>query len=520
MEITFLGAAREVTGSMHRVSYGNEHLLLDCGLFQGRRKEAAEKNKTILFPLNSIRNIILSHAHLDHSGRIPLLVKNGFQGNVYTTIITRETAKYLLLDSANIQEADANYLNYKALRATLMKEKNSRKKEYNRQEAAEFLKEGQRIKKELVLEMMARRSMEIVEPLYSIADTEIANEAFFGVPYKTTIEVGTGTTCTFYDAGHILGSAIVILRIQENGKTYRICFTGDLGRFHKAILEDPTVSFDPADTDIDLLITESTYGDRIHEETFGQREKLKQVIIETFERGGTIMIPAFAYGRTQEMLYHLHEFMMNDEIPKMPIYVDSPLASKITTVFGEHPEAYDHETHETFLSKGENPFYFDRVTFVDSVEASMAVNRDETPHIVIAGSGMCEGGRILHHLRHKIHNPKHTVLLVGFMAEHTLGRRIQELGMKYAMDGRTGEPPVVKILGKEYPLAAHVEKIEGMSAHGDKNEMLKILVESNLKIKKAAVVHGEEAQSLAFAELLRENGIDAFVPSFGESVRL
>lgn len=517
MEITFWGATREVTGSMHQVSANGENILLDCGLFQGRRKETAERNKIFPFPTASIHKAILSHAHLDHSGRIPLLVKEGFSGHIYTTKITQETSKYLFLDAANIQEADANYLNYKALRAVLVKEKNSHGKTYTRQEATMLLKDGQRIKKDLVEEMMRRRQIEIVEPLYSIADAELASQRFIGVSYREAINIGNAS-CTFYDAGHILGSAIIVLKITENGRTYRICFTGDFGRFNRPILEDPTLLFAPEDREIDLVIIESTYGDRIHEDEFKLQEKFKSIISKTFNRGGTTIIPAFAYGRTQEILYFLHKFMINGEIPKMPIYVDSPLASKITTVFGRHPEVFDQQTHDLFLSKGKNPFYFDQVTFVNSVEASMALNRDETPHIIIAGSGMCEGGRVLHHLRYKIHNPKHTILLVGFMAEHTLGRVIQERGLAYAKANRAGSPPIVKILGKEYPLEAQVEKIEGMSAHGDKNELLRFLTKSNLSIKRTAVVHGEESQTLLFAEFLKTNGLNVFVPTKGQTI--
>jgi metallo-beta-lactamase family protein len=245
---------------------------------------------------------------------------------------------------------------------------------------------------------------------------------------------------------------------------------------------------------------------------------LKSVLSETVEQGGSVLIPSFAYGRTQELLYVIHELFDAKEVPAVPVYVDSPLATKITKVFAEHPEVYDAEAHKTFLAQGKNPFVFRQVQFVESVEASMALMREETPHIVISASGMCEAGRILHHLRHKIHNPKHTILIVGYMANHTLGRRILEQGTAYEASGRKGGPPIVKILNKEYPLEARVVKIGGFSAHGDRNEMLRFLKDSKLDIKRIAVVHGEEEQSLAFAEFLKNAGYEAMVPRVGETI--
>jgi metallo-beta-lactamase family protein len=265
---------------------------------------------------------------------------------------------------------------------------------------------------------------------------------------------------------------------------------------------------------------ESTYGNRVHEPLEDLKPMLKKIFTETFQRNGTVIIPAFAYGRTQELLYLIHELYDEGEVRQVPVFVDSPLATNITRVFGEHPEVYDKETHETFLKKGKNPFFFDKVRFVGSVEESMALNREEKPHIVIAASGMCEAGRVLHHLRHKIHNPRHTILIVGYMAQNTLGRRILDQGREYEKSGRKGSPPLLKFLNKTYPLKAHVEKLGGFSAHGDKNEMLRFLKESNLKIKKIAVVHGEEDQSLAFATHLQHEGFPAVVPHPGETIRI
>jgi metallo-beta-lactamase family protein len=248
------------------------------------------------------------------------------------------------------------------------------------------------------------------------------------------------------------------------------------------------------------------------------KPELKKALNATFQRGGCVLIPSFAFGRTQELLYLIHELYDEGAVPRMPVFVDSPLAANITKVFAEHPEVYDQETHKTFLSRGKNPFDFQQVHFVQGVEESMALMRDNKPHIVISASGMCEAGRILHHLRYKVHSSRNTILMVGFMAQHTLGRRIQELGEAYAAGGRSGQPPVVKILNKEYPLNAQVIKLGGFSAHADRNEMLRFLKESGLRIKKIAVVHGEEEQSLAFGRLLREKGYNAVVPMVGQTI--
>ena len=525
MHITFYGAVREVTGSMHLLSTENDRILLDCGMFQGRRKEAAEKNRVLPFDPGIISTCVLSHAHIDHSGRIPVLTKNNFIGRVICTRSTAAACEYLLPDSGHIQESDANYLNYKTVRSALTRMKNSakgkKKGRKEKDEIAKLLKKNRhKLNTETINELIEKYHLDGVQPLYSTVDAQQALTFFDGYPYNHPISIGKDVTCTLYDAGHILGSAISIIKVKENGRTYTICYTGDIGRFEKPILNDPTLDFAQEDREVDLLIMESTYGNRLHEPVIDLKPHLKKVIVETYNRGGSVIIPSFAFGRTQELLYFLHELYNENEVPRLPVHVDSPLATEITRVFGEHPEVYDQETHETFLEHGQNPFSFDQVHFVKSVEESMALNREEKPHIVISASGMCEAGRILHHLRFKIHNSKNTILIVGYMAMHTLGRRILEQGSEYEKSGRNGSPPVLKFFNKEYPLKAHVVKIGGFSAHGDKNEMLRFLKKSNLQIKRIAVVHGEEDQSVSFAGHLNKEGFAAFVPKKGETIQV
>jgi metallo-beta-lactamase family protein len=525
MYVTFYGAVREVTGSMHLLTTDADRVILDCGLFQGRRKETAGKNKVIPFDPGMLTNIVLSHAHIDHSGRIPLLARNGFRGRVICTRATAAASEYLLRDSAHIQESDANYLNYKTARNALTARGSSKsaKKGGNRKdkEARKILKKNRHdLNLEAIDEVIERHHLEKVEPLYSIADADEALELFDGYPYRHPISIGEKLSCTFYDAGHILGSAFALIHARQNGRDFKICYTGDIGRFDKPIIKDPTLNFDKVDQQIDLLIMESTYGDRMHEPVQDLKPQLKKVLLETHKRGGSIVVPAFAYGRTQELLYTLHELYDENEVPRLPIYVDSPLAINITRVFGEHPEVYDAETHNTFLERGKNPFSLDKIHFVSSVEESIALNHETKPHIVLSASGMCEAGRILHHLRYKIHNARNTVLMVGYQAENTLGRRILDLGLEYEASGRKGAPPLVRFFNKEYPLKAHVVRLGGFSAHADKNEMLRFLQKSNLKIKKIALVHGEEDQTLSFAGFLKKEGFSVVVPRRGESMEV
>ena len=525
MHITFYGAVREVTGSMHLLSTEHDRILLDCGMFQGRRKETAEKNKKMPFDPKTLTNVVLSHAHIDHSGRLPLLARHNFAGRIICTRATAAACEYLLLDAAHIQESDANYLNYKTVRSALSKMDSSKKgKKNNSKEAAEIkklLKKGRHgLDVDAINELIDKHQLEGVRALYTADDAQQALSALDGYPYRHPISIGRDMTCTLYDAGHILGSALSMIRTRENGRDYTILYTGDIGRFDKPIIKDPTLEFEDADREVDLLIMESTYGDRLHEPVVDLKPQLKKVLMDTYDRGGTIMIPSFAFGRTQELLYVLHELYNENEVPHFPVYVDSPLATKLTRVFAEHPEVYDEETHETFLQNSQNPFQFKQIHFVDSVEESMALNRDQTPHIVVSASGMCEAGRILHHLRHKIHDPKNTILIVGYMAQHTLGRRILEQGLGYEESGRKGQPPLLKFMNKEYPLKARVVRLGGFSAHADKSEMIRLLKQSNLNVKKIALVHGEEDQTIAFAETLKRENYPVVVPEIGESIEI
>ena len=522
MHVTFYGAAREVTGSMHLLTTDTDRILFDCGMFQGRRKISEAKNRALPFDPNIVTNIILSHAHIDHSGRIPLLVKNGFAGRIICTRPTAAACQHMLLDSAKIQESDATYLNYKTLRTTLSQMKPSVRKKYGLGQMTAIKKmlrkNRHRLDPEAIETLMDRLHLDRIEPLYDTVDAQEALTQFDGFPYRYPFTAGQGAAGCMYDAGHILGSAVSMLKLQENGQTKTVCYTGDIGRFDKPILRNPTLEFDDAHRRVDLLIMESTYGNRDHEPVVDLKPRLREVLTDAAGRGGCVLIPSFAFGRTQELLYVLHELYADKEVPRLPVYVDSPLATNLTQVFGEHPEVYDQDTQKTFLQNGHNPFAFDKLRFVGSVEESIALNRSKKPHIVLAASGMCEAGRILHHLRHRVHDPRNTILIVGFMAENTLGRRILDQGMEYEKSGRSGTPPYLKFYNKEYPLKAHVVSIGGFSAHGDRHELLRFIKKSNLEIKKVAVVHGETEQSQAFADTLRKERMEAIVPQKGESV--
>lgn len=431
MEIEFYGAAREVTGSCHILRVNGSTVLLDCGMFQGKRSDSAEKNKTLPVPIAEIDSVVLSHAHIDHSGRLPYLVAEGYSKTIWATAATRDLSAVMLADSAHIQEKDSEFL--------------------------------------------ARRSKEFVEPLYGMRHAIRTMELMVAIPYNKPFDVVPGVQGCYVDAGHILGSASVILDCTENNQRKRLVFSGDVGRSGLAIIRDPVPP-----KGANVLIMESTYGDRDHESVDGAKARLAQVVRDTAARGGRILIPAFAVGRTQEIIYNLHSLLRESAIPSIPIYVDSPLAIDTTTVFEMHPEAFDQS--EDMVRKVKELFDFPLVHYTRDVEESKALAHMNGPMIIIAASGMAEAGRILHHLAQGASDPKNTILIVGFQAENTLGRRIVE------------KSPMLKIFGDEIPLRARVEVINGYSAHADRTELanwLDAVHAGSPELSAVHLVHGE-----------------------------
>jgi metallo-beta-lactamase family protein len=461
LKITFWGAARAVTGSQHLIDVNGSRILLDCGLFQGHRAEAFERNRNLPFDPRSIDAVVLSHAHIDHSGNIPTLVKGGFRGDIHCTMATADLASIMLRDSANINAKDVEYVNKKH----------------------------------------ARRGLPPVEPLYTEEEAENALRYLVAHKYGRSFPVARGVECSLLDAGHILGSAISVLDTNENGRKVRLGFTGDLGRRNLPILRDPVMV-----EDLDYLITESTYGDRLHEDIRHVEDHLAEVVVETHSRGGKLIIPAFAVERTQEVIYCLHRLKNAGRIPGLPVYVDSPLAIDATEIFRLHPECFDEETNE-FLLREQDPFGFKGLHYMRTVEESKLLNDLEGPMIIISASGMCEAGRVLHHLKNNVEDPRNTVLIVSFQAEHTLGRRLAEKQEK------------VRIFCEEYRLRAQVKIIDAFSAHADRDELLSWIGHTAPHLHGVSVVHGEEAESLALAEGISELGIHGLsVPYHGETV--
>ena len=463
MELQFSGAAREVTGSCHIVrARDGRTILLDCGLFQGHRREAAEKNKRLPLPIGEIDAIVLSHAHIDHAGRLPWLVRQGYQGTIWCTAATRDLCAVMLADSAHIQEKDAEFL--------------------------------------------TRRHKEVIEPLYGMRDATQAVEQMIGMPYDREFEVLPGMRASFTDAGHIIGSASVALDVDEGdaGGPTRLVFSGDVGRAGLAIIRDPHPP-----TGAHGVIMESTYGDRDHESVDGAREHLARIVRETAARGGRVLVPAFAVGRTQELVYDLHVLARAGKIPEIPIYIDSPLAIDATTVFRMHPEVYDRS--EQLVIDQPHLFDFPLVTYTRDVNESKALNQQHGPMVIIAASGMAESGRILHHLANGAHDRRNTVLVVGFMAEHTLGRRIVE------------KRPTLRVFGDEIPLSAHVEILNGYSAHGDRGELAKWLEAvraTSPALRDVWLVHGEPLAQDALSASLAVKGYRVHVPEPGVRAEL
>ena len=455
MHVTFSGAAREVTGSCHLVTVGEHTIALDCGLYQGRRAESREKNIKLPIDPERLTSIVLSHAHIDHAGRLPFLTRNGFSGTIWATAATRDLCAIMLADSAHIQEKDAEFLR--------------------------------------------RRGQAIADPLYTQADIGPMMQRMVGEPYHRTFKVAPGIKATFVDAGHILGSASVILDCTENATTRRLVFSGDIGRWGLPIIRDPQVP-DGAD----CVIMESTYGDREHPPFTDMRERLAAIVKATAARGGRILIPAFAVGRVQELVYDLHSLARDQAIPAIPIYIDSPLAVDATTVFGMHPEVFDRT--EGMVQRVQDLFRFELVHYTRDVAESKALNTQRGPMVIIAASGMCEAGRIVHHIANGASDPRNTILIVGFQAEHTLGRRIVE------------KRPMLKMFGDEIPLRATVEVLNGYSAHADRRELHKWIdgVNSERTMAPVYLVHGEEPAQQSLASQLTDRGYRTHVPARGD----
>ncbi len=455
MNITFFGAAREVTGSCHLLRVGGSAVALDFGMFQGHRAEANAKNLEVPFTPGDLNAIILSHAHIDHSGRLPLLARLGFDKPVYATPATRDLCAIMLADSAHIQEKDAEFL--------------------------------------------ARRHRSFVAPLYDQGDVNRLMRHMIAMPLDTPFDVAPGIRATFAEAGHILGSASVVLECEEGGTKRRVVYSGDIGRWGLPIIRDPAPP-----VGADVVIMESTYGDRDHPSAAQMMERLGEIIRETASRGGRLLIPAFAVGRTQEILYDLHRLTRAKAIPPIPIVLDSPLAIAATSVFAMHPEAFDRG--EELVTAVEDLFDFERLEFARDASASKALNERHGPMIIIAASGMAEAGRILHHLARCASDPRNTILIVGFQAEHTLGRRIVE------------RRPTIKVYGEEIPLRAAVEVLNGYSAHADRGELRRwaeAVRGPGGRVDDVYLVHGESAAQDTLARTLRAAGFNVTTPTHG-----
>ena len=457
MRITCWGAAGEVTGSMHLIEAAGKRVLLDCGLFQGRREETRAKNATFPLPGGGVDAVVLSHAHIDHAGRLPLLVKLGFQGPIYCTPATRDLCSIMLPDSGFIQEKDFAFL--------------------------------------------AKRGKTTVSgPLYTAADATHVADHMVSMPYDRALDIAPGLRLTYTDAGHILGSASVALEIDDLGSAKRLVFSGDVGRTGLPIIRDPH----PPAGHSDVLIVESTYANKTHESVAEAQDLLAQCVNRVAKRGGKIFIPSFAVGRTQELVYELHGLAQDGAIPKIPIYVDSPLAVNATDIFRLHPEVFDRE--ERLVRETDDLFRFPLVKYVRSVEESKALNEIRGPAIIIAASGMAENGRILHHLLNGIGDHRNLVLFVGFQASYTMGHRLQ-----------AGER-AVRIFGDEVAVRAEIATIGGYSAHADRTELRKWVEGLCHPPSHALAVHGEAEQTEAMAGILRDCRVtDVRIPTLGQA---
>ena len=465
IKLQFLGAAQNVTGSRHLLEANGTKILVDCGLYQ-ERQFRARNWEPFTCPPESLDAVLLTHAHLDHCGLLPKLVKDGFKGRIYCTTATAEIAQIILLDSAHIQEEDAKY----------------KLKRHKRE---------------------GRKGTYPVEPLYTTVEAEACFPQFSTVQYKKPIEIGAGVEATFCDAGHVLGSSIIRVKVSQNGQDRTVIFSGDIGRPDRPIVHDPSIV-----EQADYVLVESTYGDRVHEGPEDTKKLIAEVINSTRQAGGNIIVPSFALERSQELLYYINELLLEKAIQPLPVFLDSPMASRITKVFQNHRELYDEEM-TAFMRRNKSPFEFPGLKMAGTSDESKAINHIRGTIMVIAGSGMCTGGRIKHHLVNNITRPENTIMFVGYQAVGTLGRRIVN-----------GEKEV-RILGQEYPVVARIARINGFSAHADKEELFEWLSGLKKPPRKLFVVHGEAESANKFGDYIREKtGWEVVVPAYQDEVVL
>ena len=464
MRINFHGAAHTVTGSQHLLEINGSKLLLDCGLYQGKRADTYDRNLNFHYDPKSVDAVILSHAHIDHAGNLPNLTKQGYEGSIYATRATAELGSLMIRDSGRIQESDAEFVNKKH----------------------------------------AQRGQPPIEPLYTEQDAEDVADMFKGVDYIEAFEPIPGVVARFYDAGHILGSAGVSLEIEEKGRKIRLWFSGDIGRYRMPLLRDPVLP-----EAVDYMIMESTYGDKSHSDPEKAFIEFRDVVKRTVERGGKVIVPAFSVGRTQELVYNLNEMMLDGDVPSVPVYVDSPLAVNATQVFRNHPECFDEETRQFVLESHHPALDFKMLTYVKSVEESKALNDSKEPMIIISASGMAETGRIVHHIRNNIDNPKNTICIVSWQAPNTMGRRLAD------------REPQVNIFGEVYKVKSEIATIGGLSGHAGQDLLIKYAMGVKDTVKQVFLVHGEEKQAMTLKGLLNEQKLDhVYYPELHESVEL